>query len=575
MIPFRLEEKRRRLLEDEQGTIHKAGADLCVALVYPNIYSVGMGNLGFQAVYGYLNGLEGVSCERAFLPDADDAPLYDRHDTHLFTLESGRPLSAFDVVAFSISFEDDIMNLPRLFRHARIPALARERADGHPLILGGGMCAFMNPEPLSPLMDALFLGEAEAGISEAMQAVRASLRQGGGRSRMLSALVGVPGVYLPSLYEVIYDERRWVAERRPLGDAPERVPRQRVSDLRGLKTQSVIRTPHSEFGAMHLIEVTRGCGWRCRFCAEGHVYLPPRTHAAADVLAALPAADGAQKVGLIGTSLPEHPDLDRILDGLILDQRTVCTASLRMDGANRQILARMAEGAQKTLTIAPEAGNERMRRVINKPISDRALLRSVESALECGIKNIKLYFIVGLPFESDEDVRDIARLSREVWTVIEGRSRHPDSKLTLSVNPFIPKPWTPFQWSPLQDQAVLRARVQTLREGLKDLPRVRVGGYSPRQAILQTLLSLGDRRVGEAVASGGGDGRRSWADRFGGLDFIVHRAKSVDEHLPWDFVDHGLRKSFLVDEYRRAESETRTRACHVPTCRICGVCHDP
>ncbi|MBI2058920.1 MAG: radical SAM protein [Nitrospirae bacterium] len=577
MIDFRLEKKRRKLLADETGTIHKQGAGYSVALVYPNVYSVGMGNLGFQAVYGYLNGLDGVSCERAFLPDHEDLPLYEKHDTHLFTLESGRPITAFDLLAFSISFEDDLLNLPRLFRLSRLPLLARARSDRHPLVLGGGMCAFMNPEPMAPMMDFLFLGEAEAGISEVLEALLSVERGSGNREEALTALLRVPGVYVPRSYEVVYDERAWVSERRPLKGAPTIISKLRAEMLKGFVTKSVVYTPNSDFGAMHLVEVTRGCGWRCRFCAEGYTYLPPRTYDADAILRTLPQGEGIRKVGLVGTSLPEHPHLLELLRGAALDQRTVCTASLRMDGANREVLTRMSEGAQKTLTIAPEAGNERMRRVINKPISDAALFRSVETAMDCGIKHIKLYFIVGLPFEEDEDVKDVARLGEHIWGLIQSKSRHADSKLTLSVNPFIPKPSTPFQWCGLKPEPELKRKVASIKNGLAHIERVHVSGYSPRQAVLQSLLSIGDRRVGEAMANAAGDqgsARGHWAAEFPPKDWIVHRAKDVGETLPWDFIDHGVRKSFLVDEYRRAEAEVRTRACHVPTCRICGVCTD-
>jgi len=566
MLSWRLKRKAKTLLSGEKGTIYKDwGGRITVALVYPNTYFLGMSNLGLQTVYHHLNSLEYVLCERVFLPDDEDLEEYQRTNTPLFSLESQRPLYEFDCIAFSISFEEDYLNILRILDLARVPALARERDINHPIVMAGGVTTFLNPEPIAPFFDLFLIGEGEGMVSnffEHFREIRARVKK---RDEILMALASIEGVYVPGLYEVSY-HNGLIEERRPIGGVPSTVKRQRIKDLDTYHTPlTTVFTLETEFSNTMLIEVSRGCGRGCRFCAAGFVYLPPRERG----LDRLKGLVKGRKVGLVGTAISEYPDIKDVIGSVVERGGEVTISSMRLDTIDIDTLRLLKAGGYRTITLAPEAATERLRKVINKAISDKEILEAIRLVVEAGIQGVKLYFIIGLPTESEGDVRAIPDL------VIRIKDKMKKGEITLSINPFIPKPWTPFQWHPYGDVAFLEDRLNSIKKGLAKVKGVKVTYLSPREGYIQTLLSRGDRRVGEVLVKAY---QRGWKEALKGADsdtgFYVTRPRGFHEILPWDFIDNGIKKGYLWREYQRALKGLTTFPCDVGRCTRCGVCEE-
>ncbi len=559
----------------ERGALRKEpGGKLAVALVYPNAYRLGMANLGLHAVYRLFNADPGARCERAFLPDDGGEPL---------TVESGRPLREFDVVAFSVSFEDDDANVLAILDRAGLPLRAADRDARHPLVVAGGIALQINPEPLAPFFDAVLVGEGEVLVPPFLAAVRAARAAGAPRAELLERLAGGPGVYVPALYDVEYSdtrapEGRWVTRFAPRGAAPARVARVYLPDLRGVATSRVVDSPDAQFGDLYLTEVARGCLWGCRFCAAGFVQRPYREVDLETLRAE--AREGlarGQRIGLVGPDTSDHSGLDPLTCEIAAEGGTFSPASLRVDAITPALARRLADGGERSITLAPEAGTERMRRVVNKDFDDDLIVAAAEGALAAGMQHVKMYFLCGLPTETDEDVVGMANLAlriREEVMLPWARKRGRMGRIVLSVNPFVPKPWTPFQWAPLERKDVLEARRRVLERTLR--PKgIDVEFLSVREASLQALLSRGDRRVADllelAYRETGGDLRSALRRWPHDPEFFVHREVGVDEQLPWDFLDPGPTKAFLAREWRRGTGAKLTPKCAVATCRACGL----
>jgi radical SAM superfamily enzyme YgiQ (UPF0313 family) len=558
----------------ERGALRKEpGGRLGVALVYPNAYRLGMANLGLHAVYRLLNADPGALCERAFLPEDGGAPR---------TVESGRPLGGFDVVAFSLSFEEDYPNVLAILDRAGLPLRSADRGGGHPLVVAGGIAVQINPEPVAPFFDAFLVGEGEVLVPPFLAFARDAAAARRPRPELLRALAAVPGTYVPALYDVAFSDTRapggaWVTRFEPRGGAPERVSRLYLPDLRGVATSRVVDSPDAQFGDLFLTEVARGCLWGCRFCAAGFVQRPYR-EVDLDTLKA-EARKGiarGQRVGLVGPDTSDHTGLDPLTCFIGEEGGTFSPSSLRVDAITPELSARMAAGGERSITIAPEAGTERMRRVVNKDFTDDRIVLAAENALSRGMQHVKLYFMCGLPTETDEDVLGMARIAlriREEVMLPRAKTSGRMGRISLSVNPFVPKPWTPFQWAPMQEKGCLEAKRRLLERTLR--PKgIDVDFLSPREAELQTLLSRGDRRCADLLelAHREGDGLRKalrlWPHD---PDFFVRREAGLEERLPWDFIDQGLTKAFLAREYRRGVGAKITPKCAVGTCRACGL----
>ena len=556
-----LYEKTKERLAHESGTvvINRAAA-VRFALAFPNIYSVGMASLGYQLVYAMLNSLPNASCERVFVPDPDDLKEHLRSHTELFTLESQHPLSEFDVVAFSVSFEMDYLNMLHILKLANIPILSAERDELRPLVIVGGPCGTFNPEPLADFVDAFVIGDAEDVLPELVNALEA--KQGSARNEVLAALAGVPGVYVPRFYTPQYDGSGELVGLDVIPPAPAKVNRAVATDLTNSTARSVIRASDAEFGDIELVEVARGCGRQCRFCVAGYITRPMR-----------PRNTGKQfngiRQGLVGAAIFDHPEARSICESIVESGGEFTVSSVRLETITPELVALMVRGGQKTLTIAPEAGSERLRKVINKNASEDDIFSAVAMAQEAGILRIKLYFMIGLPTETDSDIDAIVDLVRRL------NSEFPAVIFQVSASSFVPKPWTPFQWHTMEHENILKRRYAILTKGISSIKGAKLSGESPRLATVQGYLARGDRRMGRVLAAAlenGGD--YSAALRETGVDVrpCLYKLRGRDDVLPWDVVDAGIDKDYLWNEYQKALKGETTAPCRIGTCRACGVC---
>src|SRR2546427_221866 len=556
-MSWRLEKKNQGLLGQERGTVRKDwGGKIAFALVYPNTYAVGMSNLGFQTIYRHLNALPDVVCERVFLPDPEDIGELERTEAVPISLESFRPLTDFHMVGFSVTYEGDYVNVLRLLALARIPLRPEDRRPHDPLVLMGGVCAFSNPEPVAPFMDVIVVGEGEELVAELIAAYREGYDD---RARFLDALAQLEGVYVPSRYEVVYALDGTVGEVLSLGAAPAIVTKRRLRNVNAFETVDAVKTPHAEYGHMALLEVGKGCGRGCRFCLEGQVYRPVR-HRSVDALretVARVAASGEKRVGLVGACVSDYPWIGELLKIVEDNGLELSISSLRADSLTDDLVASLARGGHRTLTVAPEARTERLRRAIRKAITDAQLMAACDLVRARGIPNLKCYFMIGQPTETSEDVAaipDLAGRMLERLRVLDPTGK-PFGRLPLSISSFGPNPWTPFQWAPFDGVESLNAKLETIKRGVRTFSNTRVLHEKPRAAALQALLARGDRGVGDCIALAArleGEWRRALREWTGDADFYTTRARSVSERLPWDHFDVGVKKVGLVREWERA-----------------------
>lgn len=554
------------------------GGKVRVCLVYPNLYGLGMGNLGFQMIYRMLNSLVGCVCERAFLPAPGDIEEYLRSSTELFSYESQSRLSDFDIIAFSVSFEGDYLNIPKILALAGVPVFSAERDALVPLVLAGGIAVSLNPEPLAGIADLVLVGEAEGALDRFIELYAAVRHKRAERPRkeFLKEFDPLEFIYVPALYDPEYDGVRLV------GMNPERGAKQIVSASKNMDLarfeipQSFITTPLAEFKDTFLTEIERGCGRGCRFCAAGFTYLPPRWRDLDAVKETVKTGLGRTgKVGLVGTAVSEYPGLEELLEigtsGPLAGKGTMTLSSLRMDCLNSSLVARLKDAGYRTVTLAPEAGSERLRRVVNKGMTDDEILDTVRMITEAGFLKLKLYFLVGLPTETDSEAEEIADLALEISSIMKR------GHLTLSINPFIPKPFTPFQWHGFERVEVLDRRIAAIRKrlgfgrGKPKGPSVSIKAMSARGAFFQAYISRGDRRAASFITGGKGM-KRATGKEAAFIEGSVYRERSQGEVLPWDIVDYGLTAGYLWKEYQRGLEGALTTPCNVGVCFRCGVC---
>jgi radical SAM superfamily enzyme YgiQ (UPF0313 family) len=536
----KLSRRARDLLSKETGTVFKPeGGRVRVCLVYPNTYHVGMSSLGFQGVYTLLNGRDDTYCERAFLPEPGDVEEHRRTGAELFSLETGRPLGRFDIIAFSVSFENDYPHVLRILEFANIPVEAGERTDMHPLVVMGGVSAFSNPEPLAPFLDVVFVGEAEEMLHEFMDVFVGA----GAREEVLEGAAAIEGVYLPSRYDVHYGDDGLISARVPLGGAPEVIRRRWVRDLSERPMRPLIVTPETEFSRMYLIEAQRGCPWSCNFCLAGHVFNPPRRKAPEALAGEVrEARKSTERVGLIGPSLSDYPGMEDILS---LEGVDFSITSLRASRKSAALMEHLK--GRKSVSIAPEAGTRRLRDAIHKGITDDDIMETAGLIFEHGVERLRLYFMVGLPTEREEDAEGIVELVSSI------RKASKRGRLVLTLSTFVPKPFTPFQWRPMERMETVKERLKTIKRGLQKTKDVSVFHDVPKYAYMQGLFSLGDRRVARVLKTMliEEDWRRAAGEAEVDLDSYVFRQKTLAEDLPWDFIDAGVDKERLWNAFER------------------------
>ena len=564
MTSWRLVQKAKGILEKERGTVQKTwGGKITICLLYPNAYHVGMSNLGFQTLYQILNAAEDVVCERVFLPESEDLQEYRNTQTPLFSLESQKPLSSFDFLAFSISFENDYLNILTLLELAHIPFKSRLRNERYPWVLAGGVAVFLNPEPISEFFDFFILGEAEEVIGEFLEVCRHTLSGKEKREKddFLRNLSGVEGVYVPKFYHVTYAESGKIEEMTPEPGFPKQVRRRWIPKLDQFPTQSTLFAPDMEFREMALVEVNRGCPRGCRFCAACFVYYPFRNRSLSFLESiSSEALLKEHRIGLTGTAVSDHPQLLPLCQSILSQQGGISLSSLRLDAITPLLIQCLREGGDRTVAIAPEAGSERLRRMLKKGYSEEEILKSIDTLVENGLSQIKCYFLIGLPSETDEDVKAIPLLAKRIRHQILSnlKSQKKRWRLILSVNPFIPKPATPFQWISLEEVGELKKKLKMIQREVQGERGMEMIYDLPKWAYIQALFSRGDRRVGKILmAAHRHQGNWSQALRETSInsDFYVYRERDLDEIFPWDFIDHGISKDRLKEEYLTAMEE--------------------
>jgi len=553
-------ELAQEILSREVGYVLKPHANrLRVALIFPNTYFVAMSNLGFQTIYRLFNDQPDIVCERAFLPPKQELASLRDSGTRLVTLESQTPLADFDVIAFSVSFEWDYTNVLTMLRLAGLPLRAADRDYTHPLIVIGGAVTFVNPEPLAPFADVIAAGEGEVLVPALLDAFGTS-----SRSEQLKRLAQARGYYVPSFYDVEHNADGTIARFVPREGtgAPPVVKKAALKTTDAVDPPSTsIFTPDTEFGSRFLVEVVRGCANLCRFCWAGYNYLPVRAFPAQRILDLAKAARAhSSRAGLVSIALCDHPEIEHILRSLKDMGYSISPASLRLDDLTPEIVSLLKDSGERTLTIAPETGSDRLRRVINKTITNAEILDRAELIFSTGIESLKLYYMIGLPTEEDADLVAIRDLTLQLHEIMlkHARPRGRIGRIVASVNPLVPKPGTAYQWLPMTASDEIERRMKRMRSLVAGIDNVYFNIKSERHSYYQALLSLGDRRIAPAIElaeTNGGQWRKAVADAGIDGDFYIYRDRSNDAVLPWSMIDGGMKEPFF-----RSEFEKSTRA---------------
>lgn len=571
-----LKENLQQVLSRESGAmVYPPGQRQMFALAYPNTYYVGMSNLGFHIIYQQINQRGDFACERFFLPEKKVVQEYQRTNTPLLSLETQRPLYEYALIGFSVSFEMDEFHVLDILSLGKVRLRASERGEDDPFVIAGGPCSTFNPEPLSLFVDAFIIGEGEETIHALLDAYQESRDLGLSREATLLKFANLPGIYVPRFYEPSYHSDGTIEKIVCHDGVPPVVSRQWVRDLDQYEAQTVIVTDDTEFKDLYLMEIARGCGRHCRFCMAGYCFRKPRNRSLERLTKTLnEAKKHGKKVGLMGAAISDYPEIDTLCERIVSMDMKMSVASFRADSVSKELVDSLAKSGLKTLTLAPEAGSERMREVINKGIRTEHLFHSITLGVEAGILHFRLYLMIGLPFEEDEDVEAIISMTGEVREYM--RRLGSKGTLTLSINPFIPKPLTPFQWLPMEEIKSVETKLKYIKNAFRDTKGIDVLIESPKESYIQGILARGDRRIAEALHDAhhmGGSKAFKKAMKKNALSetFYLYRNRGEDEVFPWECLNMGFEKTYLLCELENAKRRKHTAPCFAG-CKRCGVC---
>ena len=572
----------------------KGTVDTRIAFCFPDTYEIGMSNLGMRILYGVMNQMDGVWCERVFAPWGDMEEEMRKADMPLFALESGDPITNFDIVAFSVGYEMAFTAILNMLDLAKIPLRSAQRDGLTPLVIAGGT-AMYNAEPIADFIDLVSLGEGEDITVELVELHRKARREGWSKAEFLRAAAQLDGIYVPSLYDISYHDDGTVSAITPRDGAPAVVTKRIVHDMNKAYFPVNTIVPSTEIVQDRvMLELFRGCIRGCRFCQAGYVYRPVRNRSR-DLCAqyCLDSCNdsGYQEVTLSSLSTSDYPPLTELCDQLepFCESRHVNLSlpSLRADNFSMALMQRLAKGRKTGLTFAPEAGTQRLRDVINKNVTLEALLNSCHTAFAGGYNAVKLYFMLGLPTETMEDVAGIIELAQRVVNLFYSLPEKPKGKgvtVTVSVATFVPKPFTPFQWEPQDTMEVIHDKQRHLAETIRT-KKISCNWHEGKTSVLEGVFARGDRRLGAVMESAWRKGCRfdSWSETFDydkwmeafeecGVDksFYANRRREYDEILPWDHLDYGITKTFLKRESEKAHAAQTTPNCR-QGCAGCGA----
>ena len=596
-------DKAARYIGGEVNAVmkNKEDVDIRFAMAFPDVYEIGMSNLGMMILYDMFNKRDDVWCERLFSPWTDLDKIMREEHIPLFTLESQDPVNEFDFLGITLGYEMCYTNVLQLLDLSGIPLLAKERTEDDPLVIGGGACAY-NPEPLAPFFDLFYIGEGEMVYGALFDAYKANQKAGGSRQDFLLKAAQIPGIYVPSLYEVTYKEDGTIKSFQPkYENVPEKVEKQLVIDMdKDYNKLEAPVVPHIKATQDRVtLEIQRGCIRGCRFCQAGMIYRPTRER---DIETLKESArimlqkTGHEEISLSSLSSSDYSHLKEIVNFLIDEFRdeavNISLPSLRIDAFALDVMSKVQDVKKSSLTFAPEAGSQRLRNVINKGLTEEDILHGAGEAFKGGWNQVKLYFMLGLPTETEDDMKGIAHLAQKIaetyYEVVPKEQRKGKVQINVSTSFFVPKPFTPFQWAPMfrEEDFIEKAKVvkNEIRSQLNQRS-IRYNWHEPDVTVLEGFLARGDRRCADVILKAYEKGALydAWSESFHydiwkeafketgvDIEFYTLRERSTDEILPWDFIDAGVTKKFLIREWKQAKAETVTPNCR-QKCSGCGV----